>query len=54
MRAAYGGTADWKLADRFSGTELMRRLIGVAQLPVRGGLEQKRQWLELSRSLLAE
>lgn len=40
---------DWELAHRFAGAELMRRLIGVAQLPLPYGLERRRELLELSR-----
>jgi 5-methylthioribose kinase len=52
MLNSYGGKPDWTLAGRFAGAELMRRLIGVAQLPLRSGLDQKRAWLELSRQLV--
>lgn len=52
LRACYNGPADWTLAGRFAGAELMRRLIGVAQLPLHATLEQKRQWLELSRKFV--
>jgi len=38
----------WQLA----GVEIMRRLIGYAQLPLRIGLNSKRDWLELSRSMV--
>lgn len=48
----YSGPVDWGLARRFAGAEIMRRLIGVAQLPVPPGLDQKRAWLELSRRLV--
>jgi 5-methylthioribose kinase len=52
MRKRYARDCDWKLAGRFAGAELMHRLIGVAQLPLHAGLQQKRAWLELSRMLL--
>ena len=42
------------LALRFAGVEIMRRLIGVAQLPVRFGLERKTELLQLSRALVLE
>lgn len=45
----YGGRVDWSLARRFAGAEIMRRLIGVAQLPLSASLATKRQWLKLSR-----
>lgn len=42
------------LARRFAGMELMRRLIGVAQLPMTRGLEEKRRLLRLSERLVLE
>jgi 5-methylthioribose kinase len=39
-------------AKRFAGVEIMRRLIGVAQLPLECGLEQKKELLLLSRELV--
>jgi 5-methylthioribose kinase len=50
MMAQYNGPADWHLVDGFAGAEIMRRLIGVAQLPLRADIARKRAWLELSRS----
>ncbi len=52
MRQRYTGTVDWTLVEAFAGAELMRRLIGVAQLPLRAGLSRKQEWLELSRRLV--
>jgi 5-methylthioribose kinase len=40
------------LALQFAGVEIMRRLIGVAQLPPRYDLPEKRRLLELSRRLV--
>ena len=37
---------------KLAGVEIMRRLIGVAQLPVTYGLEEKRRLLRLSRELV--
>jgi 5-methylthioribose kinase len=54
MRERYAGTVDWKVVDGFAGAELMRRLIGVAQLPLRVDLDCKRAWLELSRRLVCD
>ena len=39
---------------QLAGVEIMRRLIGYAQLPVGYGLNRKRELLELSRSLVLE
>ncbi len=49
----YARPLDWTLARRYAGAELMRRLIGVAQLPVPPSLDAKRRWLHLSRQLLS-
>ncbi|MEO0532083.1 MAG: phosphotransferase, partial [Planctomycetota bacterium] len=43
---------DWRLAEAFAGVEIMRRLIGVAQLPLPIGLEEKRTLLAKSRQLV--
>ena len=43
---------DLRLVQAFAGIEIMRRLIGVAQLPIIADLEQKKTWLEQSRSLI--
>jgi 5-methylthioribose kinase len=44
---------DAALVGRFAGVEIMRRLIGVAQLPFPATLERKRELLALSRELVA-
>ena len=44
---------DETLLRRFTGVEIMRRLIGLAQLPLSLSLEQKRTLLEDARMLLA-
>jgi 5-methylthioribose kinase len=41
-----------RLARQFGGVEIMRRLIGVAQLPLTCGLEKKKQLLATSRDLV--
>ncbi len=43
---------DDELMLQLVGVELMRRLIGYAQLPIGYGLERKRELLELSRALV--
>lgn len=45
---------DRSLALLFAGVEIMRRLIGVAQLPVQFGLERKTELLQLSQALVLE
>lgn len=52
VMAHYTRPVDWILAKRYAGVEIMRRLIGVAQLPLQADFEKKRQWLELSRELV--
>ena len=44
----YGDGVDWQLARRFAGAEIMRRLIGVARLP----LVTDPAWLDLSQELV--
>ena len=39
-------------ARQFAGAEIMRRLIGIAQLPLAAGLDDKRRLLDLSRRLV--
>lgn len=49
----YGGDVSvTNLAREFAGVEIMRRLIGVAQLPIGYGIEKKRELLALSRKLV--
>jgi 5-methylthioribose kinase len=38
----------------YAGVEIMRRLIGVAQLPLSFGIDRKRSLLRLSRRLVVE
>lgn len=52
VKERYAGDADWALAGAFAGAEIMRRLIGVAQLPLAVDLGQKIAWLERSRELV--
>ncbi len=47
-------TFDTELALRFAGVEIMRRLIGVAQLPLHVGLGYKKELLDLSERLVLE
>ena len=43
---------DGDLAARFAGAEVMRRLLGVAQLPLSATLAEKQRWLARSRQLV--
>lgn len=45
---------DERLVAVFAGVEIMRRLIGVAQLPMDPANGQRRTWLEQSRPLVVE
>ncbi|TMM59610.1 hypothetical protein FEE95_08605 [Maribacter algarum] len=48
----YDGNADKKLVSRVAGTEIMRRLIGLAQLPLERSIEEKQYLLELARKMI--
>lgn len=45
---------DGSLAGGFAGVEIMRRLIGVAQLPISATAVRKAEWLAISRQLVLE
>ncbi len=50
-----GAEISAELARQYAGVEIMRRLIGVAQIPtLRADLARKTAWLELSRRLVLE
>ena len=51
LQKRYEHPADFEpeLVDRFAGLELIRRLIGLAQLPLEADLVQRKAWLELGR-----
>ena len=46
--ASYARPLERRLLEGFAGTELMRRLLGVSQLPLDADLTRKREWLALS------
>jgi len=48
--ACYGESVDTSLLKGFAAAELMRRTLGVSQLPLRLGLEAKRALIEQARS----
>ncbi|MDT7829244.1 phosphotransferase [Pricia sp. S334] len=48
----YQGDADKKLMDQVAGIEIIRRLIGLAQLPLDRSLEEKRRLLKKARTLI--
>ena len=43
---------DASLINQFAGVEIMRRLIGVAQLPLNASFQQKQAWLTSARELV--
>lgn len=53
---AYGGPGalDTSLRDAFTGMELIRRLIGIAQLPLPAGLAARERWLDEGVALLTD
>jgi 5-methylthioribose kinase len=51
-RAAADDHGDARLARQFAGVEIMRRLIGVAQLPLSASLERKRELLDRARQMV--
>ncbi len=53
-RYAERASVDRSLALQFAVVEIMRRLIGVAQLPAKFGLERQTELLQLSRALVLE
>ena len=46
------GPLNLRLTHQFAGVEIMRRLLGVAQVPLPYGLQSKAELLGLSRSLV--
>jgi 5-methylthioribose kinase len=51
-RATIDDGVDRGLARQFAGVEIMRRLIGVAQLPLRASLEGKRALLAQAKEMV--
>ncbi|WP_194533585.1 phosphotransferase [Zobellia nedashkovskayae] len=49
---AYQGDADLKLMSQVAGIEIMRRLIGLAQLPLERSLKEKSKLLKKARKLV--
>ena len=52
LEAAGRDGLDTSVLLGFAGTEIMRRLIGVAQLPLQYGLDEKRRLLEMSATFV--
>ncbi len=51
-RYCASAAVDKRLIQKFAGVEIMRRLIGVAQLPLAFGLQRKTELLRLSKDLV--
>lgn len=55
VQQVYGSSSvDGKLVAQFAGVEIVRRLIGVAQLPLSADLGQRVSWLNTGRSLVVD
>lgn len=52
IHASYQGEADKKLMSQVAGIEIVRRLIGVAQLPMERTLKEKEKLLKKARKLI--
>jgi 5-methylthioribose kinase len=52
IHAALPAERDRTLVRQFAGAEIMRRLIGVAQLPLEAPLPQKQAWLEQAHAMV--
>ncbi|MCE2776841.1 MAG: hypothetical protein LW824_04245 [Algoriphagus sp.] len=48
----YNLPVDWSLVQQYRGVEILRRLIGIAQLPVSLSLDAKKTLLERARTYL--
>jgi 5-methylthioribose kinase len=53
-RSVSATTVDWELVDAFSGAEIMRRLLGVAQLPLQATLDWKMELLQFAQTSILE
>lgn len=52
MLRSYGNPIREKLVQQIAGTEIMRRLIGLAQLPLKRSLEEKAALLEMAKKMI--
>ena len=48
----YDRNCNYNLVQQYAGIEIMRRTIGLAQLPLVRSLEEKSQLLQLARDLI--
>ncbi|MEM8507959.1 MAG: phosphotransferase [Bacteroidota bacterium] len=49
----YGGTADRTLTSQIAGIEMMRRIIGLAQLPLERTLDEKKSLLHMAHKMIS-
>lgn len=54
IKSLYRFDFDTKLMEQISGIEIMRRLIGIAQLPMKRSIDEKKHLLELAHSLIID
>jgi 5-methylthioribose kinase len=52
VQTTYTLAVDWDLVKQYRGVELLRRLIGIAQLPVTLSLDEKKSLLDQARTYL--
>jgi 5-methylthioribose kinase len=52
VQETYTIPLDWSLVEQYRGVELLRRLIGIAQLPVTLSLDEKKSLLARARTYL--
>jgi 5-methylthioribose kinase len=52
VQKTYNTPLDWSLVQQYRGVELLRRLIGIAQLPVTLSLDEKKSLLARARTYL--
>ena len=52
VRETYTLPLEWSLVQQYRGVELLRRLIGIAQLPVSLSLDEKKSLLALAKTYL--
>jgi 5-methylthioribose kinase len=50
----YSGQAETKLVEKVAGIEIIRRLIGLAQLPLTRTLDEKAHLLQLAGEMVME
>ncbi len=50
----YGGNFDMRLTKGFAATEILRRLFGVAQLPLPADINKKTKWAEYAVNILKQ